>query len=272
MKQLLFICFFQIAFISFSQIKYQGKVISLVEGNPIPYVNIGIINKNVGTVSNDTGFFSLIIPHKYLNDSIRFSSIGYESKVIPIKQISKVGPHIMLNPVVYTLPEAIVKNRKIKTKIKGCKLDYGIPASFGVEQLGNEIGILVNLKNKPTRIKNLNIYIADNICEDDTLFFRVNIYSIKDKMPYKNILTENILIKTVIKKGLLTVDLEKYNLYLAHDFIITIEWLRYFGESCFYLRYRPILSNNIFYGRVTSQGEWSKTTINGFEFYLTVEQ
>jgi len=273
--RLIFFAYIWIFFLlkaGFSQVEYSGIVISQKDNKPIPYVNVGIINKNIGTVTNDKGYFKLIIPEKFFNDSIGFSCIGFKGKVLPINKLENSETEVILNPIVYTLPEAIVKYKKFKTKTKGCVLDYGIPASYAVDQLGNEIGVMIRLKGKPSVIKDLNIFIADNSCESDTLFFRVNIYRIKDDMPSENILTENILVKTVVKRGLLTVNLEKYNLYLDHDFIITIEWLRYFGEHCFYLRYRPVMTNDIFYGRVTSQGEWGKAAHMGFEFYVTIEQ
>jgi len=47
---------------------------------PIPYVNIGIVKKNIGTVSDSEGKFDLKFPMTLENDTIKLSSIGYKSK------------------------------------------------------------------------------------------------------------------------------------------------------------------------------------------------
>jgi hypothetical protein len=45
--------------------------------SPVEYVNIGIVNKNIGTISNNNGEFVLAIPAEFENDSVRFSMVGY---------------------------------------------------------------------------------------------------------------------------------------------------------------------------------------------------
>ena len=51
---------------SFGQIKISGNVLDQVAGKPISFVNIGILNANVGTISNDDGSFVIRIPASYL--------------------------------------------------------------------------------------------------------------------------------------------------------------------------------------------------------------
>ena len=54
-------------------------VVQDLNGKPIPYATIGIPDKNVGTYSFENGFFSLKIPEDYLQDSLMFSCIGFET-------------------------------------------------------------------------------------------------------------------------------------------------------------------------------------------------
>lgn len=71
---------------SFSQEKIiNGEVKDATEKTLLQYVNIGIANKNVGTVSSNKGKFSLKIDEK-LNqkDTISFSYIGYKTKKIKV--------------------------------------------------------------------------------------------------------------------------------------------------------------------------------------------
>lgn len=54
---------------------------------PVIYAGIGVINRNIGTVSDTLGNFILKIPTDYLNDSIRISCVGYKPKTFAVKDI-----------------------------------------------------------------------------------------------------------------------------------------------------------------------------------------
>ncbi|XOV92108.1 MAG: carboxypeptidase-like regulatory domain-containing protein [Bacteroidota bacterium] len=78
--------------ISFGQIKERisisGRIIDHQTNNPIPYVNIGVLDSYVGTSSDDQGKFQLSIPNKLRNSQIIFSSIGYKTKPVLISEIN----------------------------------------------------------------------------------------------------------------------------------------------------------------------------------------
>src|SRR5258705_13688572 len=61
-----------------------GKVTEAKTGKPIPFVNVGIFEKNIGTLSDPDGSFELTIPSQYAHDSIIFSSIGFRQRKIPV--------------------------------------------------------------------------------------------------------------------------------------------------------------------------------------------
>jgi len=50
-----------------------GSVIKQENNTPIAYVNIGIVGKNIGTVSDKDGKFNLLIEAQYMYDSLLFS-------------------------------------------------------------------------------------------------------------------------------------------------------------------------------------------------------
>src|SRR6267142_1827990 len=60
-----------------------GSVIEGRTGKPIPFVNIGIVEKNIGTLSDPDGSFELTIPAQYVHDSVIFSSLGFNKRIIP---------------------------------------------------------------------------------------------------------------------------------------------------------------------------------------------
>ena len=57
-----------------------GKVWNFENNEPLPYVNIGIKNKTVGTVSNNNGLFNLSLNDKVSSkDTVIFSYIGFKT-------------------------------------------------------------------------------------------------------------------------------------------------------------------------------------------------
>src|SRR5688572_6268440 len=73
--------FFLITTCGFSQI-VEGKVVEHSTKSPIGYVNIGILNSPIGTISNEDGTFSIRIPPAHGGDSLTFSMLGYERLVM----------------------------------------------------------------------------------------------------------------------------------------------------------------------------------------------
>ena len=64
-----------------SQTSLVGQVIDNLTQEPLPYVNIGLVNENIGTVSDEQGYFQLDLEARDYNRSIlRISMIGFETK------------------------------------------------------------------------------------------------------------------------------------------------------------------------------------------------
>ena len=54
-----------------------GKVLNKTTHAPIPFANIGVVNSNVGTISNMDGSFSILLPQRLSHDSLYFTSLGF---------------------------------------------------------------------------------------------------------------------------------------------------------------------------------------------------
>src|SRR5690606_28489374 len=84
----LFLLLQLLAYQVFSQdIEMNGIIIDSKTQEAIEFVNIGIQNKNKGTISNLDGKFSLKIPKELSNDSLTISHVNYETLKIPIRNI-----------------------------------------------------------------------------------------------------------------------------------------------------------------------------------------
>lgn len=106
-----FILFQLLTFQSFSQeIEMNGIIADSETENPVEFVNIGVLHKNKGTISNLNGKFKLSVSKKFLNDSLTISHINYYPVKIPIENFN--NKTIFLEPKTNELSEVIVSNKK----------------------------------------------------------------------------------------------------------------------------------------------------------------
>jgi len=68
-------------------INITGKILSSEDGQPIHRASVNIARKGVGTATNATGLFGLIIPAANLADTLKISCIGFKTKQLPITSL-----------------------------------------------------------------------------------------------------------------------------------------------------------------------------------------
>jgi hypothetical protein len=219
-----------------AQEKILSGVIKDAETNqPLPYVNIGISNKSVGTVSNEKGEFRLKLPSNVRdNDTLVFSYIGYESVKKVISDLNS-PVQISMNPSEDQLEEVVLDTRAAKPKRIGRTnnglgmMHYNFYTVYEEEvddRLSKELGMKFRL-NKDCRVEKFNVSISQN--EFKTLKFRLNIYTLKDDLPDKLIISDNIIFELKDEQtGWYTVDLDQYDIFLREELetvVITIQWV-----------------------------------------------
>ena len=63
-----------------------GKVLNGQTNEPLPFANIFVTDKNIGTTSNENGLFKLELP--FDNGEILFSYIGFKTEMIDISELN----------------------------------------------------------------------------------------------------------------------------------------------------------------------------------------
>ena len=112
-NRLFYIIFFAVSSnTSFAQIIIQGRVLNKETQEPISYSNIGIVNSNVGTLSNLDGSFSILIPDKFSKDTLIFSALGFAKRAIPIHFSRQQGKLTVSLSERTTLLNTVVVNEK----------------------------------------------------------------------------------------------------------------------------------------------------------------
>jgi len=211
---------------------YSGELIDKLSRMPIPYANIGILNRDVGTVSDIKGVFRLELNDKYENDTIYISCIGYEKKSYLIADFRKEARTtgkilIELVPRIYQLDEVVIKPVNLKTYTLGnyCDSNSCYGNTFHSQKLGNELGIKINLPENTVRglIKNLRFYVGEFTFNKFTL--RLNVYDIKNGLPSENILNEQIFIE-ISSPGEYVIELKQYNIRVSDEFFISLEYYK----------------------------------------------
>ena len=256
-----------------------GKVIDSQTKKALPYVNIGILHKNIGTVSDINGGFKLETSKALPSDTLKMSCIGYTPLIFPLKSsfenANLENQTFELDFKSGELSEVIIRPGNSKTKILGNKIQNSMIV-FGVSsyELGAEVGTVLSYNKKNVaQLRNVNFYITKN--EFDTLVFRVNLYEFKNGLPGESILKEPIYIKTTIKKGVLSLELSDYQIYIKGNSFISLEWISdsndFSGAEKGFskLHFSAGFINNESYGRMTSQGDWKKLQV-GLGFWTTV--
>lgn len=248
-----------------------GKIVDSNNNQALPYINIGIIGKGIGTVSDIDGKFTLPLHDSLNSEILKFSCIGYKSQSFIVRELRKKLNNnfiiISLEPNTFTLSQVVVKPKVLKTKVLGNKNNNkSAMAGFKSNDLGSEMGTIMKIKKAPTHIENLNFNIAKN--EIENLKFRVNVYSMKNGQPDSTLLKEPIYVTTSITSGTLSVDMKKYNIWVDTDFFVSLEWIEDYGPNKLYFCVGLMDSNSMW--RKTSQDKWQKATPVGIGFNSTV--
>lgn len=242
----------------FSQ-SQKGKVFSRETNSGLGFVNIGIIGKNIGTVSDESGNFTITIGDAYDIDTLRFSMIGYESKSFLVGYFKeKSTKDVYLDPISYKLQEVKVIYHKPREITLGTPVfSNDLRSGFAYNDLGSELGIKVQIK-RPVKLKDINLNVAT--CTYDSVTFRLNIYETFNQIEYKNILTKPIYIsftKDKINK-VITFDLREYSIIIEGDVLVALELYRDLGEGR--LLFRTKYFTGTTYHKKSSEGKWTESS------------
>ena len=217
---------------TYGQQTISGTVVDAETGAPLPYVNIGVTERNLGTVSNIEGKFSLKIPESAKQAPIRFSILGYESRTFAsrgefLETFSGATAEVEMKPSPMELEDIEITGKRYKEKIIGSQTQTQLIVSgFLTDKLGCEIGVKIKLgKKKPAWVQEFRFHVAQN--RYDTAFFRVNIYELDENdMPVKNLLTESTVVAFTEESGPVVVDLKEQQIFAEGDFYVGLEYIR----------------------------------------------
>ncbi|MBC7411991.1 MAG: carboxypeptidase-like regulatory domain-containing protein [Bacteroidia bacterium] len=259
MKQIILIALLFVSINTQAQTTLKCTLLDSTTNEPLEYINVGIPNKGVGTVSNEQGLFTLSIPDSLSTEFIKISAIGYATKTIRISQLKTITKLYLATQSI-RLKDVVIKPHTIKQTVLGNKTtSQSMTLTSRGENLGWEIATFLNIKHKQTYLKTLKVSIVNNPYTNAK--YRINIYA-KDN---KGNIGENILKQPITgifpaKSGVIEIDLTKYNMYVDEDVFVAIEQISMYESGKKQISFSAKLMDKIYF-RVLSQGSWNPIPI-----------
>lgn len=210
----------------------QGLFFTVVDENtkePIPFVNVHLKGKDVGTNSNMKGEFSIEFAD---SDTIVISAIGYEGREFLGQEIKS---SILLKQKSYQLNEVTVRGSKIR-RIR-----------LGNDQI-KEAGFFRDSKIFVTLIKNSDLYGAvlkdieihlEHPATDKFKYIlRPRIFANVSSSPGEDLLKNDLVIEIRKNQNKILIDLETENITLPiGGCFIGVEFIGYYDEKNRFVSY-----------------------------------
>lgn len=241
-----------------------GIIMKAGSQEPVPFVNIGVPGKTVGTVADEQGRYRL--SGAAPTDTVRISSIGFRPRRLTVQALL-TQPNMQLTKDAVALREVKVKAKgyfRRTTRLGFDKVESGTTANLAPGDLGGELGTVIRLRHRPSKVLNVNFNITDNKAAD--LLFRVNLYQLRpDGTPSNDkLLARDVVVKPRTGANTVAVDLTADKLILDEDFFLALEWIGG-GDA---RRVNDLLfsggigyANNDLYERKASQATWEKVSV-----------
>jgi hypothetical protein len=196
-----------------------GFVVDKSTGNRIPYATIGLIKQNRGVSANEQGAFSISAEIPKV-DSLRISSVGYETLVLPVSGWIN-GKNVELQQQAGILNKVVIFTKKPKlytlNRFSNCSLNWYWIALETIYQRAQRFEV----PEEGMRLSELEL------CKDPSdCIFRIRIYDIDSscQCPSKDL--SDTIIEIRSKESHVRIDLEKYNVIIpGKSFFVAIEWL-----------------------------------------------
>ena len=175
MKKLIFLLCFPL--VAGAQEVLSGRITDSL-GLSVSYVNIGVVGKGKGTISNSKGQYQIDLTGVAPKDSIYFSHLNYYRRAFAVKDLQR-DPKVVLVEHVFELPSFTVSQKKPKLQtIKGMGVNVGEVYYIGENVLNKEeIGNIITLKHTYLA-KEFELPILENTMPN--LVLRLQILKIED--------------------------------------------------------------------------------------------
>lgn len=196
---------------------------------PVAYAAIGIPGTTHGTVSNQDGAYTLIVPETMAKEAMVISCLGYLPVTTTVAQLAS-SPRVLMKISSLTLQEVTIKPGKKVRKVLGTeRFKSGMTTNLSIGKFPSQnLGAALGKKFYPGSgvfyPDTFRFYLAYTTY--DTTILRVMVYDVKGGKPGSPLMPADCVVSLIGKqKGWITVDLTPYKLALDKNFIVAVEWI-----------------------------------------------
>lgn len=242
--------------------RVKGSVTDSKTGELLAYVNIGILYKNMGTISHEDGLFVIDLSSAKETDLLVFSMIGYETIKIEVGKIKEATLTIKMVPKLYQLRDVVVKPKKIKEPLKlgRSKTTHTTTGRSGYDSYGygDEWGIQIFTEGKKYWVDDIRFHLRFNTV--DSVLFRVHLYASNEGLPGENLLLKDTFVKSYKKEHWIICHIEDQNLVISQPVFVSFEVVRFWAEAGadnqFFFTHGANYDRGGAYSRQSSQADW----------------
>lgn len=235
MRIVLFAYFLISAFLAIGQSLIKGTIVD-GKGEPIPFVNIGIVDTHIGTISELNGDFELNVPKEYEHQSLLVSCVGYHRQKFAIAEIKDQDLQISMEENVSQLQEVVISENRGKPKIEKVGGVYSTASRFmtDVDYSGSAIAQLVKTPFDTTFIHWVSLGYSSRLKD---LKMRIKFLSVDEKgKPGELLIPKEVIVDLLPYDGF-----NKF--YLEDEFL-------FLTENQFFVQFEPLIlkedRNNIY--------------------------
>lgn len=213
-------CLLHVSSVSEKQI--ESRVVNAQTGNGIPYVNIKVKGKTLGTSADVVGNFSLSGLEG--DEELLFSAVGYSHKTLKVDMVSE---KVELEPIVVALKEVAIEKKHVHREMSIGEVHKKLPSGYGC---GGSPRIAARLFKPDTAykrtpyIKQVKVLTRSRIKEAK---FNIRLYKVNEEgEPGDYLYTENII--GLAKKGTQITEVDLSNLSIVfpeEGLFVAFEWL-----------------------------------------------
>jgi hypothetical protein len=212
----------------FGQTQIQGSIIDKLKGEQVPFATVGLIKENIGGNADENGQFSITSTKQQQDDTLIVSSMGYQTRKVPLSTLSQHKGTIALSPLPTALKEVVVRNDYKWTystlnDFSGCGHEFVSSSGYHTQlaqhfDVGTSGAILSSVA-----ICRFSIPLIAR----EKARFRIRVYDMDPvtRAPSTDLCNQVIEVST--KSSHVVVDMQPYNILIPNkDFFVAVEWLK----------------------------------------------
>ena len=175
----------------YGQKVFRGHIMDEETMNPISYASVGVLGKEIGSISDSAGTFKVNLPTQVKeSDTILITSVGYYSLKVAVKEATKKNM-FQLKAIEGVLPSVMVYDLKKSGRMGDDTVNYSFYRGWYEYRTGGEIGRIINVLHKKYKLNRIAFQV-DNKC--DTCWLRLRVRKVAHFEPAEDLLQQSVII------------------------------------------------------------------------------